>query len=418
MDERTAVKLEPGQEWRFEVAFDAKVNVRLVDGSAELFGTELARGREYEFSGKHAAIFTYQGCELEWEGPCAEYVASNAVMRRYASIHFALEGMRMKSEKDGEQPPVTLILGDANAGKTTLAKVLVSYATKMGRFPMFVNLDPTQPAFSPPGSIAAVPVSHVLDIEDPSFGMGTINGPAQTHHKQPIVFDYGLAQTSQSPEFYQTLVGHLSEVVQARVAQDDRVRHSGIIIDTPTSMSSDEDSLLLDVISKFHVTSVLVVGKERLAVQLQRKLAPSGPIVVNVPQSGGVTDDDDTFLRQVQRRAITEYFFGSHRQALSPFTITTSLKELAVFRPLEQNDMTEGALLTKVEPSAVLQNCVLAFVNASPSQPLDEIARAETLGFVQVTEADDTKQLAKVLMTAAGSLPKKAFIMGSYRYHE
>ncbi|CAO3620204.1 unnamed protein product [Cunninghamella echinulata] len=37
----------------------------LVKGTAEIFGTELADGVEYTFTGRKAAVYTWHGCTLE-----------------------------------------------------------------------------------------------------------------------------------------------------------------------------------------------------------------------------------------------------------------------------------------------------------------------------------------------------------------
>jgi len=46
-------------------------------------------------------------------------------------------------------PPRVLVLGDADSGKTTLCKILTSYATKLGRKPILVDLDPTRGSIYP-----------------------------------------------------------------------------------------------------------------------------------------------------------------------------------------------------------------------------------------------------------------------------
>lgn len=85
-------------------------------------------------------------------------------MTAYANLHLAFEGMRLRAldaangvstgggtpphEDDGEnsEPPRVLILGPENSGKTTIAKMLVNYATRTGQdwYPMLVNVDPSE----------------------------------------------------------------------------------------------------------------------------------------------------------------------------------------------------------------------------------------------------------------------------------
>lgn len=71
-------------------------------------------------------------------------------MMSYANLHFTLEKLRQHAGDSRKAGPRVLILGSEDAGKTTLAKILVGYAVRQGRSPMMVGLDPKQvisPAF-------------------------------------------------------------------------------------------------------------------------------------------------------------------------------------------------------------------------------------------------------------------------------
>jgi polyribonucleotide 5'-hydroxyl-kinase len=72
-------KLGERTEWRFEVAFGKQYTIKLTNGDAELWGTELAPNQTYTFSGYKGAIFTWQGCTLEVLGEAeSEYLAGDA----------------------------------------------------------------------------------------------------------------------------------------------------------------------------------------------------------------------------------------------------------------------------------------------------------------------------------------------------
>jgi len=64
-------------------------------------------------------------------------------MNAYINLHFALENLRVEAEQNKKGPRV-LILGAKDSGKTSLAKILASYANKMDRQPMVVNLNPNE----------------------------------------------------------------------------------------------------------------------------------------------------------------------------------------------------------------------------------------------------------------------------------
>ena len=85
-------------------------------------------------------------------------------MTAYANLHLAFEAMRVRAlyrakgedfggqtppynnNSDHTEPPRVLILGPDNSGKTTIAKILVNYATRVGQdwTPMLVNVDPSE----------------------------------------------------------------------------------------------------------------------------------------------------------------------------------------------------------------------------------------------------------------------------------
>ena len=150
------VKLEPDSEFRFEIETrNEKVYLTLQSGSAEVFGTEIVKGKVYEFtSGAKVAVFTWQGCVLELRGkPDVHYVAKETPMIMYANCHAALELMRAAAEKANKKGPTTMIVGPCDVGKSTVCRLLLNYSVRMGRRPIFVDLDVGQGQISVPGSV-------------------------------------------------------------------------------------------------------------------------------------------------------------------------------------------------------------------------------------------------------------------------
>lgn len=63
------VVVQPLQELRIELEADEGVSVRLLNGTAEIFGHELASGLEWPLTNEcRAAVFTWTGCEIEMSG--------------------------------------------------------------------------------------------------------------------------------------------------------------------------------------------------------------------------------------------------------------------------------------------------------------------------------------------------------------
>jgi polyribonucleotide 5'-hydroxyl-kinase len=67
-----------------------------------------------------------------------------------------------------------------------------------------------------------------------------------------------------------------------------------------------------------------------------------------------------------------------------------------------------------VDPSPMLQNCVLTIVNAEPNDSQETIRDASVIGFVYVSEVDDKKRKIRLLAPLSGRLPRKAMILGSW----
>ena len=59
-----------------------------------------------------------------------------------------------------------MIAGPTDAGKSTFCRLLVNYAVRMGRRPVFVDLDVGQGSISVPGTIGATVVEEPVNIDD------------------------------------------------------------------------------------------------------------------------------------------------------------------------------------------------------------------------------------------------------------
>ncbi|CAB0017085.1 unnamed protein product, partial [Nesidiocoris tenuis] len=73
----------------------------------------------------------------------------------YLNCHACLEQLRMKAENESDvkRGPITMIVGPSDVGKSTVCRILLNYAVRMGRTPVFVDLDVGQGAISIPGAI-------------------------------------------------------------------------------------------------------------------------------------------------------------------------------------------------------------------------------------------------------------------------
>ncbi|KAI9376399.1 hypothetical protein BJX61DRAFT_538928 [Aspergillus egyptiacus] len=392
------INLSAGSEWRFEVAFGTTVRVKLLTGTAELFGTELAPSQTYTFSGTKAAIYTWHGCTLEVSagdavtgldgmtattttrgglgaGGCqSEYTAEETPMVEYANVHFALETLRAEAKANGKDGPRVLILGPEDAGKTSLAKILTSYAVKVGREPIVVNLDPTEGMLSVPGTLTATAFRAMLDVEE-GWGSSPMSGPSAVPVKLPLVYFYPMTNPLEAEgSVYRPIVSRLALSVMGRMAEDEDARETGIIVDTPGILSQSRAGALEmvnHIVTEFSITTILVIGSERLYSLMMKNYdnKPSSSAsaaasderisVVKLSKSGGCVDRDAAFMKAVRESQIRTYFFGNPvpSTASSALSLSASSTTNVTLSPhAQQLDFDSLALYNYTTSSAEDEN--------------------------------------------------------------
>lgn len=227
--------------------------IQLLSGTAELFGTELAQKQIYTFSGTKAAIYTWHGCSVEVAGDCqVDYLAEETPIVSYANLHFALERQREEAALYGRDCPRVLILGPEDAGKTSLVKLLTAYATRSGRQPLAINLDPKEGLLSIPGSLSAAAFSSIIDVEE-GWGSSPTNGPSPIPVKLPLVYYYGRANADDHPQIYKRIVTRLALAVLSKLQENPEAKVSGCLIDTPGAISQGKGGyeIIQHIVSEF-----------------------------------------------------------------------------------------------------------------------------------------------------------------------
>ncbi|KAJ0049859.1 hypothetical protein NL108_005156, partial [Boleophthalmus pectinirostris] len=94
------------------------------------------------------------------------YVSKDTPMLLYLNTHAALEQMRKQAEKDNERGPRVMVVGPTDVGKSTVCRLLLSYAVRVGRRPTFVELDVGQSGVSVPGTVSALCIERPADVEE------------------------------------------------------------------------------------------------------------------------------------------------------------------------------------------------------------------------------------------------------------
>lgn len=411
-------------EWRVQVPPESTLTIKVLSGIAEIFGTELANDVDYCFQGTKFALYAVEPIELEWKCPeLSESISDETSMINVYNLHFALEKMRISSF-DG---PRVLIVGDSSTGKSSLAKTLCSYAIKYKQYqPLYVNLNPQDGIFSPPGCLSATPISDILDVESNSWGQSMTGGATKLHSKQPVVKNFGLERISDNRDLYMFIMQKLSEAVHKRLQNDPLIRRSGLIIDTPPiSELHDTYTELQEIVTRFRVNAIVVCSKDdNLTIKINEAFQSQVGAIVSFPVSNGVFQVDDVFKRTLQRICIKEYFYGGLNTVLSPYTVGANFEDITIWQPkictdADETTTSNNATLELVEITASnLQHALVAITYAGRKASKEEVLQSSILGYALVTEVNDSRRKLRILLPVPGRLPDKSIILTAYRYLE
>eukprot|EP01121_Diplochlamys_sp_Union-15-3_P006847 TRINITY_DN1738_c0_g1_i1.p1 TRINITY_DN1738_c0_g1~~TRINITY_DN1738_c0_g1_i1.p1 ORF type:complete len:348 (-),score=55.36 TRINITY_DN1738_c0_g1_i1:304-1347(-) len=306
-------------ELRFEVDFGNSIKLKLVDGDAECFGTELAKDIEYTFSGINSAIFTWHGATILIVGTCHAYVADETPMVTYINCHQICNDLREEAKERKSSGPRVMVVGATDSGKSSLCSLLCNYAIRRGHQVTFVDLDVGQGSVSVPEMISAITFEAPLDIEE-GFSL-----------TPPLVQFYGSNSPSTNPTLYKLQMKHLAEDIEKKLDANPELAAAGLVINTCGWVDGLGYQLLLDSIEQFKVDIILVIDHERLFSDLNVELKQKKPgtSVVKLKKSGGVVTRDSTHRRRSRMNKIRHYFYGQNN-SLSPLSIVLDFRDFVI----------------------------------------------------------------------------------------
>lgn len=419
--------LEKEHEFRYEVDFGVIATIQLVQGTAESFGTELSIDKKYKFTATKGAIFTWHGCTIEVSSNLRGYVANETPMLMYANLHSLLDDHREQAKKNGTNGPTVMLVGPTDAGKSSLAKILLGYATRMGSQPTFVDLDIGQGSITAPGAIGATHVDRPIDIEE-GFASGI-----------PVAYFYGHVSLDANPHLFKKQVTLLAAAVEKRKNSHTEAKFSGTVINTCGWIEGLGYELLLDSIDILKPEYIAVIDQERLYNDLNQVYQKGGtsfnnnPIspnpnikVLKLAKSGGVVTRPTQFRRKTRMNKVREYFYGVSGD-LCPHSTIVDFKDVQVVQigggpaaplsalPVGATSTIDPIGITIFQPSVDLLHSVLAVSHADSAEA---VLTRNIAGFIYVTDVNIERHKITVLAPCPGQLPSKYLIFGSLKWIE
>ncbi|CAK5277587.1 unnamed protein product [Mycena citricolor] len=472
--------LDPETEYRFELDPGTSLAIKLIRGNAEVFGAELAPNKHYLFGQEcKAAIFTWRGCTIE--------------------MSLVYDGMRVRALRDlrgspvpdferdkPSDPPRVLVVGPENSGKTSLCKILINYAVRAGQgwSPLLVNVDPSEGGWAAPGTLSVAPIQTPLPTSSPGSPLGSAATSAPTALSSnalvPLAYWYGHPEIKRNPLLMERIIRNLGQAIEDRyqVDAEGKCRTAGLVVDTPSSFApgpGNNDSrqkLISSCVEAFKINVILVVGHEKLNVELQRAYG-NRITVVKIPKSGGVVELDHLYRQRVHMYQLHTYMYGQKLPLpagitsaslggetvsdliLSPSSTIINFDDLSIFRIGAETMAPSSALpigaartvsetqsvpIDPASPGSGLLNAVLAIVaplSTDESERYDEELLDQPIsGYLVMsvsdfgdprfyradsatsTNVDIPQRKLTVLSPNHGSITGRTAITGSFEWQE
>jgi polyribonucleotide 5'-hydroxyl-kinase len=226
-------------------------------------------------------VFTWHGASLSIAGNfIVDYTSSETPMISYYNTHLALEQVRRRALEQPEptfveplvlrSPPRVLIMGSS---RNTVSRILTNYSVRQERTPIFVDGDISNGEMLFPGTLSCCKMDRIIDVIE---GFPLSN---------PLAYFFGHLTIGNNLSLYKKLISRLSDMVDKKMTTDKSCFESGLFFNFPEWSDVYGLELLKHVVESFKINVVLVVGNERLASEITKKV---NILTLKLPKSGGV----------------------------------------------------------------------------------------------------------------------------------
>jgi polyribonucleotide 5'-hydroxyl-kinase len=197
--------------------------------------------------------------------------------------------------------------------------MLLNWAVRAGRLPIFADLDVAQNEISLPGNVSALVVERTA-LVDEGFNVDS-----------QIDYHFGYKSPAENPHLYRRLITILNDIIGLRCDYIQASLVSGVIINTSGWIKDEGYASIVHAAKEFEVSTVLVIDQERLRVELKRDL-PDYIKVMSLPKSGGVVSKSQDMRSHKKDLRIHEYFYGTPQKQLFPHSFEVRFDEVKIFK--------------------------------------------------------------------------------------
>jgi polyribonucleotide 5'-hydroxyl-kinase len=212
-------------------------------------------------------------------------------MSTYLNIHNQLEIKREQAKVSGLCGPRIMVVGQQDAGKSTLVRILLNYAARMERTPLLVDIDIEQGDATYPAAICATTIDASSITIESGYKLTA-----------PLMHFYGHTDPSSNPTLFKEKLKALQESIEVRLGNSAASRTGGVIINTCSWMEGAGYDILIETMNVLNVDGVIVIGNERLHAQL-KGVASERVTFAKLPRSGGAVG------RSIAVRGMRRYMY-------------------------------------------------------------------------------------------------------------
>ncbi|XP_026135225.1 polyribonucleotide 5'-hydroxyl-kinase Clp1-like [Carassius auratus] len=281
-----------------------------------------------------------------------------------------------------------MVVGPTDVGKSTVCRVLLNYAVRLGRRPTLVELDVGQSSVSVPGTMSALCIERPADVEE-GFSV-----------QAPLVFHFGSTTPGTNIKLYNKLTSSLAEVFSQRCEVNRKASVGGCIINTCGWVKGSGYQALVHCAPAF--------------------------------QSGGVVERSKDCPRESWDEKIREYFYGFRGSSFYPHAFDVCFSDVRIYKigapsipdsclPLGMSQDDTQLKLVPVSPGRDLTHHVLSVSSVDDDAEVGAgqsrgILESPVCGFVVVTAVDTQTQVMTVLSPAPRPLPRHTLLIMDIRF--